>query len=480
MELILRQVSHVKERQIPAVEDGVIDKIRYEGESGWVIKTQSKSGYWSYLHTFQDGDENLSKQIKVGDFILRKYAGGIYIEKNGVAIQVKDKITLGQLIAPIGDSGIGTGAHLHLNFNRGDNNPLSQFAEIPTNYGVTIQKPADGEEVSTDDLKKDYPVNFTVDMARGKNLDVVNVYLDGNLQTYGDNNTASFCYGGIPGETRINMNASNSVCGIDPEKGTYKRMFGLPCDFSNLREGDHEIKIVTINANSHSSEKKFKFKVKKELEGIGSIKGVECGMGSFIVFTGLNKSIPTEYKITIMELKGELDLDKNGNINWDDSDSHHSFVGKGTLKVTNAGINESNKDEHILVKLLNNEAIVKITITLREPSYVETYVTDFQELFNLGYSNSCEAYVEISLLYVDYKQGIRYHYETSMAALGLTNNKDDTIGLSDLGSGGLCFFSEPAKFSKTSLSFGINVIGKNRDDVYENNSGLINLSKVKK
>lgn len=257
--------AQIKGTPIQAVDEGTLDKIKYEDKSGWVIGIQSQSGYWSYLHTFQNGSENLPQPITVGKCSLRKDKNGIYIDNDGMAIRLYDHVEIGTFIAPVGNSGEGTGSHLHLNLNNGKNNALSQFSDIPSSYKVVMQKPQDGEEIDSGDLSKDYDVRFNVDSAQGKNMDSITAYLDGKQQ---GNSKYSFCYGGIPGETQINMNPSNNIsCGVNPVKGTFKNDFVLPCDFSGLNEGQHEIMIKTRDVKLNPHVNKFKFTVKRKSNG---------------------------------------------------------------------------------------------------------------------------------------------------------------------------------------------------------------------
>ena len=130
---------------IKAVEGGIISAIEHKSGAGWVIEIKGASGGWSYQHIFEGNKSDLSKTICVKDFILGEDNNGVYVYRKNLKyndkkfIYLKDRIDPYEEIAPVGNSGTGTGPHLHLGLNydwetKEGNNSLSQFSDISSNF----------------------------------------------------------------------------------------------------------------------------------------------------------------------------------------------------------------------------------------------------------------------------------------------------------------------------------------------------------
>ncbi|MBN1622028.1 MAG: M23 family metallopeptidase [Endomicrobiales bacterium] len=251
---------------VKAVESGVVKDIHYdESGGGWIITVRSQNNLWQYMHIFDN--ENLSSS---GEFKLGMINDTIYIERNNVenwgrrTIKIKDTVVQGEPIAPVGTSGIGTGAHLHLGLNYGDDNPLVYLNHDMSDFKVIMENPKDNAVLKQSDLTESFPIKFKVDALQGKDLDKIDLFLDGQ-------NLAAFSYGGKPGEDKKLMLESNEdTNGVKPVAGTFEDEFVFIHDFSNLKEGEHTIRITAKNINNKDYVSDHRFNIEKEDESSGS------------------------------------------------------------------------------------------------------------------------------------------------------------------------------------------------------------------
>ena len=114
---------------------------------------------------------------------------------DGKKIKQGYSVKQGEPFAPVGDSGCGTGAHLHLALNNGADNPLVYLDHDASDFKVIMENPKDNAVLKQSDLTENFPVKFNVDASQGKDLDKINVALDGQSLT-------TFNYGGKPGEDK--------------------------------------------------------------------------------------------------------------------------------------------------------------------------------------------------------------------------------------------------------------------------------------
>ncbi|MCX5781275.1 MAG: hypothetical protein NT145_01010 [Elusimicrobia bacterium] len=266
---------------INAVEDGMITKLSYDdiGGGGWFIEIKSGNKIWKYFHLFEAGPLPKSGGIfkvgydKEGLYLLRGKTNNwperkIRINKDNE----RSGIMKGEPIAPVGTSGIGTGAHLHLILEQGGTkyNPLSELTHTEGAFAITIKNPKEGAVLKEEDLKTDFPVTVNIDMTNGKDLDEVTIFLDDKQINTG--NGPTFNYGGKIGEGRkLMVESKGANTGIKPIANSFSRDFVYNYDFSKLEDGYHKIKVIVANTNGREAETENLFKAEKKY--LGQISG---------------------------------------------------------------------------------------------------------------------------------------------------------------------------------------------------------------
>jgi len=183
---------------VEAVEGGNITTINYEsGGAGWYIRIHGSLAYWTYMHLFQDGDNPISPDNRYEARMARledptgqhtpenhyifiswdnrnnnrairvlNVEGGWWVcarpgdpgydpnnpyilDQNGERILTQGSVAGREVIAPSGNSGVGT-AHLHVSAKSKDGgrpydiNPLYYIQHNQPNYILTILHPPAG------------------------------------------------------------------------------------------------------------------------------------------------------------------------------------------------------------------------------------------------------------------------------------------------------------------------------------------------
>jgi hypothetical protein len=206
------------------VESGNIEVIDYQrnGNGGWFVRIEgSGTGHrWSYLHLFEDdspprlidglvvrsqspsGEFTLAIRPDTAQFcIIKRSSTGVvqdvFVEKGAgepptiLGVNARTCVDGGEGFAASGYSG-GVDAHLHLQLNRGADNPLLYVNHTPSQqFGISIEKPAH-ERIKVD---KDLKIRFSIDSTAGLDLNKVYVYID-NVPITPAQGRAAFDYGG--------------------------------------------------------------------------------------------------------------------------------------------------------------------------------------------------------------------------------------------------------------------------------------------
>ena len=315
---------------VKAAETGLLDKIEYDSEAGWVIGIKGKSGEWTYSHTF-----NNDALPGSGIFHIGKCSKGLFLYRDATKeapakeFYLKRRIEEGEEFAAVGTSG-KCSACLEMKLNDGKNNPVSQFDDYVNAFDVALLVPSPYEDIEPKDLSKNYDLRFSV---TGKNLDSAIIFVDDDKQ--GDKELC-FSYGGRPGEERININpAINKDRGVEPN-GDFKNIFKFPCDFSSLKSRSHQITIKTIDAEGKASVHKFAFTVKKD-NTVGELKGEYLGLGPFDDGVHMPKD-KVAYKVTFTAPEfSNLKFDKDGRVSLsmpsDGVNPIYVMKGKASIKV---------------------------------------------------------------------------------------------------------------------------------------------------
>lgn len=254
---------------IIAVQGGTVVSITKQGKSGYVLRFNGASGAWSLLHIFNGSAlpitlangwqlKLVGGQLKIVRPILSLAYGVSYSSRVISADPGEDSIAAGEPIAPVGTSGIGTGPHLHLNFNGGDSSPLEFVRHAKGNPTISfINSPSGkvyGGTLSTAALAA-ATITIRVDASAansGKDLDKVEILVDTTVLKFpGITEQNTFRFGGISGESEVGMtSAAVGGNGVNPVLNqVFRPFFNLTPNLTYLEDGQHMICARTKNIN---------------------------------------------------------------------------------------------------------------------------------------------------------------------------------------------------------------------------------------
>jgi hypothetical protein len=294
------------EKEIPAVSSGAIGRIgTFRGGGYGIAVKDNENRTWWYFHLFTDGllpresDESnwelwpakLKHKVtgKVSDetviilwsdkiryraskvFVVNDLDDQlVYIHKStpvftsdGTStITARGWVKQHEPIAPVGNSGVGTGAHLDLRLNGGKDNPLLYLAHNQGGMGLSLTAFPEGYMFKPEDLSRAIPIEVVVNSTAGLNLDKLFLRVDAwdgqRHHLYGE---PSFSYGGrldseVGGGTRtagVRPCAEGLPC-VEPQSNGVDR-FRLEQVFGDLHltGGSHVLtaEAVDIRGNAH-------------------------------------------------------------------------------------------------------------------------------------------------------------------------------------------------------------------------------------
>ncbi|OGS19804.1 MAG: hypothetical protein A2252_02735 [Elusimicrobia bacterium RIFOXYA2_FULL_39_19] len=277
---------------ITAIESGLVTDIgRLNNSSIYQIRITGIYGEWAYLHIFRNNVFKINNwELRLGVILknpnapydsksaniiilwsgtqaqkilaLADYTGYLVftgdsyiLDINGNPIKTQGSVSLGEQIAPMGDSGTGD-VHLHLGLNYPNDNPLQILQHQESDFKVKMLSP--GACLSKSQIENPIPIKFRIDSTKGLDLDSVVVYLD-EISPKGK--IAEFCYGGKPGENDLkNSNNANgeTINGVIYKISPYSTVPGYDdfiikdYDFSKLSYGAHQIIVSVADVNNNN------------------------------------------------------------------------------------------------------------------------------------------------------------------------------------------------------------------------------------
>jgi len=320
--------------EIKAVEGGEIKDITYN--KGWKVEILGNGKEWLYMHMFSGSGENkMVGNYEVRNAILedpntheiisnakiiikwsddKTKAEKIYSKYEHRNKWVQDKIInsqqtyiqdltgnnaitsatieQGEAFAPVGNSGIGTGAHLHLGLNNGYDNPLFYLKHnnhLPYTasdgtsrskttdekpFIITIESPIENSIISGEQLLQDYPIRVIVNSEDGVDLDKVDLWIYVGekedkkihlIKSLADKYT--FCYGGTTYVTEAKTSTVGET-GVEPlnkaeglDRFIYYQKFKelKQSDGSLLPSGKHKFVVIAEDVNGHTSSAQSSF-----------------------------------------------------------------------------------------------------------------------------------------------------------------------------------------------------------------------------
>jgi murein DD-endopeptidase MepM/ murein hydrolase activator NlpD len=304
---------------IKPVENGSITAIAYGG--GWYVSVQGAHGRWTYLHIFNGTDSNhplpttsagdsnweltenatlvdpvtgdsgwarviiywIDKAHYRAEKVLCEQGyednrvlldGHTLVYGNGSEVRSQSTVGRAATIAPVGTSGVGTGAHLHLQLNGGNDNPFYYLVHTyPADMLPKITEidfPIPGNEIPKGDICSDYHIWVLINSEGGYDLDKVDFWV------YPNNDSAqaihlpqgtdagkdpTFRYGGRtePGEdvsTSAKTESDGYNTGVEPLPGFGLDEFVFMQKFPslNLSAGEHTFAVRATDVNGHVTE----------------------------------------------------------------------------------------------------------------------------------------------------------------------------------------------------------------------------------
>ncbi|MEM0374401.1 MAG: M23 family metallopeptidase, partial [Sulfolobales archaeon] len=231
---------------IPAILEGGIKEISYDGDGGWYIKVSSVNREFGYFHIFSGNRNNIPQQLnnwKLTNVELRKVnedgsveistgiaiilwldrknniaskvlvpseddGREVYLDRDGNKIAVKSEdnkniksqgfVSTQEYIAPVGNSGISGGPHLHVSLKINDKivNPLFDLKYEEKPFEIKIESPPHDEYIFSSNNVGSYLIDVVVNSENTKDLDEVNFYIYKDCNPSNSMKISNFCYGG--------------------------------------------------------------------------------------------------------------------------------------------------------------------------------------------------------------------------------------------------------------------------------------------
>jgi hypothetical protein len=302
---------------INPVENGTIDSISQDTTGAWSIAVQGTLGRWTYLHIFNGGKSDplprtsidpvtgrtweLTEAVTLVDpttgdsgwarviidwvdkaqYRVQKvlcengyednrvlFDGHTLVRGDGTEVRSQSSVARAETIAPVGTSGIGTGAHLDLRLTRGADNPfyhlVHKYPADPLPRITSIDFPIDGNEIPN--ICEEYHIWVLVNSVGGYDLDKVDFWVYPNNdsalaihlpQGSQADSAPTFRYGG---RTEIEESTSTSVTesigdntGVEPLPGIGLDEFVFMQKFPslNLSAGEHTFAVTATDVNGH-------------------------------------------------------------------------------------------------------------------------------------------------------------------------------------------------------------------------------------
>jgi len=274
---------------IPAIEPAVITAIGRQGTAGWVVNfysTENPNREWSYLHTFENVTEapsalgrfelgklsdgahyiirftNASRTTVDKAFIDDEHNGWPVTSQAGQVVVAYSAADYREAVAPLGVSGIGTGAHLHLNFNHGADNPFEVLFHPSDILPVAaISMPENGEVIPVSELDR-YVFMAEIHSEGGLDLDKVSFWIyknkDKNQAIHlGTPGLPTFGYGGRVGEGQNGFpfySSFGGATGVQPVSlGHDNFIFRQNLNNLNLPDGEHSFVVNCKDVNDNDA-----------------------------------------------------------------------------------------------------------------------------------------------------------------------------------------------------------------------------------
>ena len=266
-----------------AEEAGTIETITKDPKRGgfYIKYTGSGANEWEHLHIFTSS-ASYPITLANGWRLLQESDGSLAIYRpqpliqNGISYPAtvlsneaavgQTTVVQGEPIAPVGNSGAGTGAHLHLILlTRGNKtDPLLDVIHPKGPPALTFISPQDGQIIGYgSDSFSNFPFVVNVNAAAtsaGKDIDSVDFTLDGAPLLIGGAGTHTFQFG-FPGTgmdyacddsftTQQTPCPSPTTSGVQPIlHQPFQPYFDLLYDLTQETAGQHELCVVTTNVN---------------------------------------------------------------------------------------------------------------------------------------------------------------------------------------------------------------------------------------
>lgn len=298
---------------INPVENGTIVAIRYVG--GWYVAVQGVLGRWTYLHIFNgaendplprtSGNWELTENVTLVDpdtgdsgwarviiywidkahYRAEKVLceqgyedsrvlldGHTLVYGNGSEVRSQSTVGRAATIAPVGTSGVGTGAHLHLSLAQGNDNPfyhlVHKYPADPLPRITSIDFPIPGNEIPKSQICDEYHIWVLINSEGGYDLDKVDFWVYPNNDPaqaihlpQGTDTAPTFRYGGRtePGEdvsTSAKTESTGDNTGVEPLPGFGLDEFVYMQKFPslNLSAGEHTLAVRATDVNGHATD----------------------------------------------------------------------------------------------------------------------------------------------------------------------------------------------------------------------------------